>query len=428
MIASQAPHAGGSIGPKGMTVVTKEGGAHSTAQQVAAELRPTIPELGRGMAEHVAAAIPELGDAEDQELGTGLVATCEAHVGQMLQMLQHGESVEDASVPPEALSFLRGTVRRDIPLAVMFRSYRLGHAWLWHRWAEALQQRVHDPEELAAIQESSSDFMFDYIDHVCDVLVDEFGSERERLARSADQLRAQTARSILAGEPIDVDAASLRLGYELRRHHVALRVSSGANEVEGLERAVREAAAALGSDPLVIPSGAARHDVWCGSFEPFDTVELERYRPPPGVAIAFGKAGEGIAGFRTSHAQAVEATRVYWLGDGRLAPVVGYASVELVALLANDVPRARRFVADQLGELAADDEGAERLRQTVLAFLASGGSAKRVAEDLFVHHNTVGYRIKRAEEVLGRPVTESPLELMCALKLADVLGPAVLGD
>jgi DNA-binding PucR family transcriptional regulator len=49
-----------------------------------------------------------------------------------------------------------------------------------------------------------------------------------------------------------------------------------------------------------------------------------------------------------------------------------------------------------------------------------------VAKELYVHQNTVAYRVKRAEELLGRRVTENSVELTCALTLAAVLGPAVL--
>jgi len=41
-------------------------------------------------------------------------------------------------------------------------------------------ERVEDSGELAAGQDQSSAFMFAYVDKVCDVLVEEFGSERER--------------------------------------------------------------------------------------------------------------------------------------------------------------------------------------------------------------------------------------------------------
>jgi hypothetical protein len=381
------------------------------------------------MADHLSSEIPEIGLLDDDELRAELRASTEANIDQVLRMLAHGARVDDIVVPHEALNFLRGNVRRGFPLAVLLRSYRLGHAWLWQQWSDALQERVDDSGELAAGQDESSTFMFAYVDRISATLVEEFGTERERMLRSAEQLRRDTLRPILAGDPVDADAASRRLGYELRRHHVAIRVSSGASEVEGLERAVEEAAATLGArEPLVIASGAARFDLWCGSFDPPATEPLEHYDPPPGVLVAFGKPGAGVAGFRLSHGEAKQAARIGALvGDARPS-VIGYARVELVSLLASDLPRARAFVAGQLGPLAITGGTAERLRETVLAFLVSGGSPTRVAEELFVHKNTVAERIKRAEETLGHGVNESPVELEAALTLAAGLGDVVLED
>lgn len=206
-----------------------------------------------------------------------------------------------------------------------------------------VHDRIDSLEDLLATQEQSSAFMFAYVDRISDILVEDYGSERERMARGAAQLRGDTVRSILAGEPIDEELAVQRLGYELRRHHVALRVSSSASEVRGLERAAREAAAALGpGEPLVIPSGVASLDVWCGSYEPPTTAALEGYEPPEGVRVAFGGSGRNVAGFR--------------------------------------------------------------------------------------RQNTVTYRVKRAEELMGRRVSHNPVELVCALTLAAALGPAVLAD
>ena len=399
----------------------------SAVQELAAEMLPSTPELARGMAAHLAGAIPELAAVDDEGLRAELLRSTEANIDQVLRLLARGASFEDVGLPHEALEFLRGNVRRGIPLAALLRSYRLGHAWLWERWSQQLQERVPDSGELAAGQDQSSAFMFAYVDHVSDVLVEEFGSERERMMRGAAQLRAETVRAILGGEPIDQETASRRLGYELRRHHVALRVSSDAAEVRGLERAVDEAAAALGvGEPLVVASGAARFDVWCGAFDAPVTEALECYVPPTGVLVAFGRPGEGVAGFRSSHVQALQAARVCSLARGACSAVTSYESVELVSLLAADVPRARAFVASQLGALASPAEPAQRLRDTVLAYLAAGGSATRVAKQLHVHHNTVAYRVKRAEEILGRKVTERPIELTCALTLAACLGQAVL--
>ncbi len=412
-----------------MAASAQQASTRSAVRETAEEMMPTAPGLGRGMAEYISSGIPELGEVDDDELRAELVASCEANIGQVMGMLAHGARVDDITVPHEALNFLRGNVRRGLPLAVILRSYRLGHAWLWEKWSEVLQQRVDDSGELVAGQDESSAFMFAYVDRISGALVEEFGTVREQMLRSAEQLRMDTVRTIVRGDPIDTEAASRRLGYELRRHHVALRVSSGASEVEGLERAVEEAVAALdGGEPLVIASGAARFDVWCGSFDPPATDALERYEPPPRVLVAFGKPGEGVAGFRSSYEEAKQAARIGALIGDSESSVVSYARVELISLLGSDLSRARAFVASQLGSLAITGGTAERLRETVLAFLVSGGSPTRVAEELFVHKNTVTERIKRAEEMLGRGVNESPVELEAALTLAAGLGPAVLGD
>jgi hypothetical protein len=408
-----------------MGAVAQQSVSTSAVQALASELLPRTPELARGMAEHLYAAIPELNASDDEALRDELLGSTEANIGQVLRLLAHGASADDVVVPHGALEFLRGNVRRGIPLAALLRSYRLGHAWLWEWWSQALQERIEDSGELAAGQDQTSAFMFAYVDKVSDVLVEEFGTERERMMRSASQQRAETVRAILAGEPIDEEVASRRLGYELGRHHTALRVASAGSQIRGLERAVDEAALALGGGrPLLVASGAARFDVWCGSFGAPATDGLERYKPPPGVLVAFGTSGQGVAGFRSSHAEALQAARIGSLAGG--AAVTSYAKVELVSLLAGDLVRARSFVVRELGPLASTAEPAQRLRDTVLAFIASGGSATRVAKELYVHQNTVTNRVKRAEEILGRKVTERPIELICALTLARALGPAVL--
>ena len=55
--------------------------------------------------------------------------------------------------------------------------------------------------------------MFAYVDRISDILVEKYG-ERERMARGAAQLRGDTVRSILAGEPIDEELAVQRLGCD----------------------------------------------------------------------------------------------------------------------------------------------------------------------------------------------------------------------
>ncbi len=79
-----------------------------------------------------------------------------------------------------------------------------------------------------------------------------------------------------------------------------------------------------------------------------------------------------------------------------------------------------------LAGLAADDEHQARLRATPLVFLQTGGSYKTTAMRLMLHKNTVQYRIRKAEESLGRPLSENRPDVELALRASQWLGLSVL--
>ena len=54
-------------------------------------------------------------------------------------------------------------------------------------------------------------------------------------------------------------------------------------------------------------------------------------------------------------------------------------------------------------------------------FLAAGGSYIQAAARLHLHKNTVHYRVRKAEELLGRPVGEDRLQVEVALLAASLL-------
>jgi DNA-binding PucR family transcriptional regulator len=98
--------------------------------------------------------------------------------------------------------------------------------------------------------------------------------------------------------------------------------------------------------------------------------------------------------------------------------VTRYDEVALISLSSTDSERAAWFVTEELGALAAPDRATADLRATLLAYLDRGSSFVRAAEALHVHRNTVVYRLRRAEELLGRTAAERTLETHLALRLA----------
>ena len=60
------------------------------------------------------------------------------------------------------------------------------------------------------------------------------------------------------------------------------------------------------------------------------------------------------------------------------------------------------------------------------AYLACDRSLAKAAELLHVARNTVAYRVKKVESLIGRDLRDRKLELESALRLAQRLGTRVL--
>jgi DNA-binding PucR family transcriptional regulator len=95
------------------------------------------------------------------------------------------------------------------------------------------------------------------------------------------------------------------------------------------------------------------------------------------------------------------------------------------ALLGGDIAEAREWVAEVLGDLAADNENDARLRETLHIFLSSDGSYKLAAEQLNLHSNTVKYRVGRAVARRGRAIGPDRPDVELALLLCHWYGSAV---
>jgi DNA-binding PucR family transcriptional regulator len=139
--------------------------------------------------------------------------------------------------------------------------------------------------------------------------------------------------------------------------------------------------------------------------------------------MALGEPARGVAGFRASHEQAVHARRVARL-EGRPAwGITRYGEVALQATVSTDIEQARAFAAHKLGRLFSDDEKSRRLAATLEVYLGEQCSRIRAARRLGIHENTVSYRIRQAEEILGHSVQDDTLGLRVALAIAPMLAP-----
>jgi hypothetical protein len=142
---------------------------------------------------------------------------------------------------------------------------------------------------------------------------------------------------------------------------------------------------------------------------------------PPGVRVAVGEPGFGLAGFRGSHIEAAHARRVASLAGQHAGTLTPYRDVAVAALASADAEHAASFVHRVLGPLAADDEATYRIALTLSVYLQENRSRARAAQRLIVHPNTVTYRVQQAESILGRGIGTDTLDLAVALMLLPAL-------
>ena len=134
---------------------------------------------------------------------------------------------------------------------------------------------------------------------------------------------------------------------------------------------------------------------------------------PTGGELTAG-AGEEAAepeGLTASHREAGRALR---LGRGLRGPgrLHRYADVEAYdALLADDPERAARVRARTIDRLPDD------LRTTLALYLEHNHSVAQTARELYVHRNTVHYRLRRIEATCGLDLSRVEDRMLCQIAL-----------
>lgn len=397
----------------------------------AARIEPRVPDIAAALIDRV---IPEMGlQPDDEDLKEDLLAAARGSVALITANARTWTDPRIVPAPHDALVWARSLVARGLTIDALLRVYRIGQSGYHAVWHRELAANGTDPALALEAVDAISAFIFTWIDAISAPLVEAYEDERGRRERGVEAVRAETLAEVLAGGPLDVGAASARLGYELERRHVALVawIEPDAAEAtrDALEPVAAQAAAALaagGSRPLVLRQTPRSVLAWVPRADLGDE-DLDLLRPVvagTGVRVALGAPGEGVDGFRQSHDQARRARRVARILR-RSAPVVRYADVAVADLLTRDPEAARRVASATLGPLAAGDDAARRLLATLRVFLQEGQSYARTARRLGLHENTVAYRVRRAVELSGQGSVDAHA-LRAAVELAPLLdaGPA----
>jgi purine catabolism regulator len=222
------------------------------------------------------------------------------------------------------------------------------------------------------------------------------------------------------------------MGLDQTQHHAALQFawdSPSPPSRRRLETIVNGEVARLGAKVIINPTGS---NVIC-----FCQVSPEE--PRPTTALTLGKQSLGRAQEEYPHAQArcgigsPAANLNKWQESFResgqaleLACRLGESealyfpdlSIYRLLLLIEPHPELDSFKEEILGPLLSYD-GGEELIATLEAYFRNNGNLSKTSEELFIHRNTLSYRMDRITEITGLDLTnpDTALAVQIALRI-----------
>lgn len=368
-------------------------------------------------------AIPELG-SDPVLLGDLRQSTQQQWIAFLhaLRRPEHG-----LSLPEEALDLARSLARRSKDVKVLLRVYLSAHRGVFAYLTDVIDHLGGDELGTEYVLREVWKRADLWMDESIESLVGTFFEERQRELDGSAARRSELVAAILTGEDVDEQQASTELNYPVNAWHTAFFVWSPRAD-RRTSASLRSAADAVakcfpGSRPLteVVGSRDLRGWVATRNHPPADAFDRLRELDLPDLSLAVGVPAFGSDGFRSSHVEAGAAQHLA-LTSAASPRFIDYRSVEVLCLALTDKDALVRMVHREVGPLCGSDKNLEPVRETVLTFLTNRMNVEATAERLYVHGNTVRYRLAKAEELLGCQLADRPRQIELALQYVAHFG------
>jgi PucR-like helix-turn-helix protein len=374
--------------------------------QLAAALRPVLPELAEATIAAIGSEVPDYAQPLEGPFGRALRIGVERALERFVEAIEHPGS-DDREAREVYVELGRGEMRAGRSMDSLLSAYRIGARLAWERFVAAGEAAGHDPATLYRLASA----IFDYIDGISAESVEGFSEERAAAESELHRRRRALARLLMRD---DVTSEEIRdhaqlAGWARPAQVGALVVMGEDGNPDRLASRVGAGTIAVGEGDLVV--------AWVPDPQaPGRRAQLEAAVDGTTAALGPAAAPERAAA-SLARAQAALALAAEGRLDGATLVV---ADDHLSALLlhggdasvATDL--ARRVLAP-LAELRPRPR--ERLRTTLRAWLDHPGQVTRVAAELHVHPQTVRYRLSQLRELFGERLDDADERFQLALAL-----------
>ena len=379
---------------------------------VAEEMRAELPSVAERTVAEIIVEVPSYADAFSGDMGRVIVNAVELALGGFLE-LATASSGADASTPIRpalegAYQLGRGEARSGRSMDALLAAYRVGARVSWRHMSASAVAAGLTAEQLARFAE----LVFAYIDQLSASSVAGHSDELATTGRVRQRYLERLANLLLAGGPqVDLEAAADRADWAPPRTLTAVILPE--EKLRGALVSLDDRTLRAGED---VPGLDASRDLLVllvpdaeGRSRPALLRSLEGRDAVVGPARPWAEAS-------ASYARACRALRLGLTAQGsepldtdrRLADLVLRADGEALADL-------RTAVLPPLDDLSAGAR--EKLVETLRSWLLHQGRRDQVAAELFVHAQTVRYRMTQLRELYGKRLEDprTVLELTLAL-------------
>lgn len=341
--------------------------------------------------------------------GTGVRVGVAVALGRFLELPGTAEPALSPDDREVYVELGRGEVRQGRTMASLLAAYRTGARVALRRFAADSATAGLDAELLLPLAES----IFLYIDELSAASVEGYAQAQTARAGEVERTRAELLARVLAGGADRTSLGDLagRAGWRLPAEVVVAVVPASA--AAGL-------ALRLGDGALVAERAESHVAVVPAPARPADRAQLRRALGQTtahiGLPVPLDRAPVSL---RTAElaAAAVPATP--------LQGVVWADEHVPALLLRRDPDLTGHLVTTLLAPLDAVREGTrDRLAETLLAWLAHRGERARIAAELHVHPQTVGYRLTQLRELFGEALDDPDRRFALELALRANSGAA----
>lgn len=383
------------------------------ASQLAAIIRPELPDIAREIIAEIRARIPEYARPMEGPYGHAL------RTGVQQALTSFVDSVADPSAPHEQRDHMcrmlgQYEAQEGRSLDSLQAAYRIGVHVGWRRLMD-IGLRCAAP---SSVMSWLADAMLAYMDELASLSLQGYLEVKARSAQAQQEWRERLLRLILERPPAPARAISELaelVGWAVPDEVTLVALDAG-----------RQRPPDLPDGALALLSGQQPHVLLPGPVSTSDRAALE-------VALGGGRSAVGLAMPLTDAWRSLR-----WARQALALSVTGILSAGevifcedfLVELwLLSDDALIDQVAKRRLGALAAlTSVQRQRLADTFSAWLETNGTAPEMAARLNVHPQTVRYRMRNLERTLGGqlkdPDARFAIELVLrAARLRDRASP-----